>query len=197
MSQLNIGIIVGSTRPGRIGRLVGDWVQANASHSDVTFELVDLHNFNLPLLEEMYPMGAGNYSGAAANAWAQKISEFDGFIFVTAEYNHSVPGALKNAIDYVNAEWANKAAGIISYGSMGGVRAAEHLRQIMGELKIADVRQTVMLSLFTDFTGIGTEDVSFTPAAQHTDELETLVSELTAWAGALRQVRVDSEEVAA
>ncbi|MDL9978897.1 NADPH-dependent FMN reductase [Microbacterium sp. ASV49] len=199
MSDLNIGIIVGSTRPGRIGHFVGDWVKANAAAPGVNFEVVDLHDYKLPLLEEMFPMGAGNYAGAAANAWAHKIAEFDGYIFVTGEYNHSIPAALKNALDYVKFEWQNKAAGIVSYGSMGGVRAGEHLRQVLGELSVADVHQHVMFSIFTDFTGFGTADVEFTPAEIHKAELDAQVSELVSWAGALRQVRelAADEQVAA
>ncbi|QEE60238.1 NAD(P)H-dependent oxidoreductase [Salinibacterium sp. dk2585] len=197
MSDLKIGIIVGSTRPGRLGRMVGDWVEANAAAEGVEFELVDLHDYKLPLLEEAYPAGAGNYQGDAANAWASKIGEFDGYLFVTGEYNHSIPGALKNALDYVAAEWNNKAAGIVSYGSMGGVRAGEHLRQVLGELQIADVRQHVMLSLFTDFSGMAEGAPAFTPAENKAEELQTQVSQVVAWANALRAVRVAQETVAA
>lgn len=197
MSELNIGIIVGSTRPGRLGPLVGQWVQQHAASTGARFELVDLDDFKLPLTDEPWAVGAGNYTGDAANAWASKLAEFDGFIFVTAEYNHSVPAALKNAIDYVNAEWNNKSAGIVSYGSMGGVRAGEHLRQILGELQVADVRQTVMFSLFTDFTGIMDGTPAFAPAEQKTAELQTLVDQVVTWGRALREVREDSERLAA
>ncbi|MBF0672366.1 MAG: NAD(P)H-dependent oxidoreductase [Salinibacterium sp.] len=197
MSDLKIGIIVGSTRPGRLGRMVGDWVEANASAPGVEFELVDLHDYKLPLLEEAFPAGAGNYQGDAANAWASKVAEFDGYLFVTGEYNHSIPGALKNALDYVNAEWNNKAAGIVSYGSMGGVRAGEHLRQVLGELQVADVRQHVMFSLFTDFSGMAEGAPAFTPAENKAEELQTQVSQVVAWANALRSVRVSQETIAA
>lgn len=197
LSDLKIGIIVGSTRPGRIGAGVGDWVAANAAAQGVEFELVDLHDYKLPLMEEPFPAGAGNYQGAAANAWASKLAEFDGYIFVTGEYNHSIPGALKNAIDYVKGEWANKAAGIVSYGSMGGVRAGEHLRQIFGELQIADVRQHVMFSIFTDFTGFGTAECTFTPAENKAEELRAQIDQIVDWAGALKTLRVTDEAIAA
>jgi NAD(P)H-dependent FMN reductase len=199
MTDLNIGIIVGSTRPGRVGHLVGEWVKANASARGASFEVVDLHDYKLPLLEESFPAPAGSYAGAAANAWAHKIDEFDGYIFVSGEYNHSIPAALKNALDYVKGEWANKSAGIASYGSMGGVRAGEHLRQVLGELQVADVRQHVMFSLFTDFAGFGTADVTFTPADMKVAELDTLVEQVVSWAGALRPVRefADEEQAAA
>jgi NAD(P)H-dependent FMN reductase len=194
MSDLKIGIIVGSTRPGRVGRFVGDWVKANARAEGVEFELVDLHDFKLPLMEEAFPAGAGNYQGAEANAWATKVGEFDGYLFVTGEYNHSIPGALKNALDYVSAEWNNKAAGIISYGSMGGVRAGEHLRQVLGELQVADVQKHVMFSLFTDFAGMMEGNPSFTPADNKAAELQQQVDQVVAWAESLRTVRVGDEE---
>ena len=106
-------------------------------------------------------------------------------MFVTPEYNHSIPGALKNALDHLRNQWWDKPAGIISYGSIGGARAAEHLRTILGELKIADVRQHVMFSLFTDFS-----EGAFTPAeAQKLPELNQQILEITNWAKALKSVR--------
>src|SRR6185503_3412075 len=101
--------------------------------------------------DEPVPPSMGQYSQPHTHAWAQKIESFDGFVFVTPEYNHSTSGALKNAIDFLYAEWNNKAAGFVSYGSVGGARAAEHLRLVMGELQVADVRAQVALSLYTDF----------------------------------------------
>jgi len=198
VTDLTIGIIVGSTRPGRVGHLVGDWVKANATAPGVTFELVDLHDYKLPLLEESFPSPAGSFAGAEANKWAHKVDEFDGYIFVVGEYNHSLPAAIKNALDYVKFEWANKSAGIVSYGSIGGARSAEHLRQIFGELQVADVRQQVMFSLFTDFAGFGTAEVAFTPADMKVAELDTLVEQVVSWGGALRSVReLAAEEQAA
>ena len=189
MTNLKIAIIVGSTRPGRIGPLVGNWVRDNVASPGVDFELLDLQDYNLPLLEEPFAMGAGNYAGAEANAWAGKLDEFDGFIFVTAEYNHSIPAPLKNAIDYVKNEWANKSAAIVSYGSMGGVRAAEHLRQVLGELQ--------MLSIFTAFTGLAEGTPELHPAAAKTQELAVLVEQLVDWGRALRGLREQSERIAA
>lgn len=84
-------------------------------------------------------------------AWAAKVASFDGYVFVTPEYNHSAPGALKNAIDFLYTEWNNNAAGFVSYGSGGGTRTVEHLKSVMAELQTADVRTQVALSLFTDF----------------------------------------------
>ena len=193
MSEVRIGIIVGSTRPGRKGAEVGEWVRAHSHADGVDFELVDLADFSLPMLDEAAPASMGNYANDHTKVWAAKVDEFDGFIFVTPEYNHSLPGSLKNALDFVGAEWYNKAAGIVSYGSMGGVRANEHLRQILAELQIADVRQNVLLSIYTDWEQFTT----FAPAVQHRGELDLLVQQVVSWARALKPLRVGVEAKAA
>src|SRR6187401_1074680 len=150
--MLRIGIILGSTRPGRNGEAVAKWVCGIAQkRSDAGFELVDIADFNLPLLDEPVPPSMGQYSKPHTKAWAAKIGSFDGYVFVSPEYNHGISGALKNAIDFLFAEWNNKAAGFVSYGGASGARAVEQLRLVLGELQIADVRAQVMLSLFTDF----------------------------------------------
>ncbi len=140
--MLRIAIIIGSTRPGRKAAAVADWVNEIAgSRDDATFELVDLADYDLPHLDEPVPAAMGpSYTQPHTRAWAARIASFDGFIFVTPEYNHSITGALKNAIDYLYVEWHNKAAGFVSYGLTGGTRAVEHLRLIMSELQIAHVR---------------------------------------------------------
>src|SRR6059058_248325 len=150
--MIKIAIILGSTRPNRNGEAVAKWVYEVAKkRSDAEFELVDIKDFNLPLLDEPVPPSMGQYSKSHTKTWAAKIDTFDAYVFVTPEYNHGTSGALKNAIDFLFAEWNNKAAGFVGYGSAGGVRAVEHLRLVMGELQVADVRAQVMLSLFTDF----------------------------------------------
>src|SRR6185437_3347359 len=93
--------------------------------SDAEFELVDLLDFNLPLLDEPMPPSLGQYTKPHTKAWAAKVDSFDAYVFVTPEYNHGIPGALKNALDFVYREWNNKAAGFVSYGSANGVRAVE------------------------------------------------------------------------
>jgi NAD(P)H-dependent FMN reductase len=184
--MINIGIILGSTRPNRNGEAVAKWVFENAKkRSDARFELVDLKTFNLPLLDEPIPPSMGQYSKEHTKAWAAKISSFDAFVFVTGEYNHSVPGALKNAIDFIFAEWNNKVAGFVGYGSVGGSRSIEHLRQIMGEIMVADVRAQVLLSLFTDFENYSV----FKPAAMHEGTLNTMLDQVIAWGGALKTLR--------
>ncbi|WP_313587197.1 NAD(P)H-dependent oxidoreductase, partial [Exiguobacterium sp.] len=146
MEKLNIGIILGSTREGRLSPQVGNWVKQLADQrGDANYTILDIADYKLPLLGEK----DADASGAAA--WSKDVAAQDGFVFIVQEYNHSIAASLKNALDYLRVEWNNKAAGIVSYGSVGGARAAEHLRGILGELLIADVRVHPALSLFTDF----------------------------------------------
>lgn len=181
-----VAIITGSTRPGRVNRQVADWVLENTkSVSGATFELVDINDFNLPLLDEAYPAAYQNYSQDHTKKFAAKIAEFDAYIFVVAEYNHTVAPALTNAISYLNAEFNNKAAGIVSYGSAMGVRAAEHLRGVLSELQIAHVQRTVMFSLFTDFE----EFSAFKPTEINASQLQPMIEQLLPWAEALKTVR--------
>ncbi len=192
-----IAIIVGSTRPGRNGAAVAEWVHDYAkTRNDAEYELLDLEQFDLPLLDEPVPASMGMYSKDHTKAWAAAVASFDGFVFVTPEYNHAPSGALKNAIDFVYAEWNNKAAGFVGYGSVGAVRAVEQLRLIAAELQIATVRAQVALNLATDF-----EDYSrFTPGQQHQANLDALFDQLLAWTRALESVRADDdadEEIAA
>lgn len=185
--MMKLGIIIGSTRPGRKAEAVARWVHGIAGkRSDAHFELVDIKDFNLPLLDEAVPPLMGQYSHAHTKAWAAKIASFDAFVFVTPEYNHGTSGALKNAIDYLFAEWNNKAAGFVSYGSAGGARAVEHLRLVMGELKVADVRAQVMLSLFTDFENFSI----FKPDTRHEKSVNAMLDEVIAWGSALKTLRV-------
>lgn len=178
--MLKIGIILGSTREGRLSPQVGEWVKKVAEkRSDADYEVIDIADFKLPLLGEL----GGDASGATA--WSQRVAACDGFVFIVAEYNHSITGALKNALDYLREEWNNKAAGIVSYGSVGGARAAEHLRGILGELLVADVRVHPALSLFTDFEN-GT---TFKPKEVQADSVNQMLDQLIPWAMALKTIR--------
>ena len=188
--MLKVQIIVGSTRPGRKSEAVARWVLAQAqaqARTDAVFELVDLADFKLPLFDEPGPPARGNYLHAHTQAWSQKIAQADAFVFVTPEYNHSIPGALKNALDYLYREWNNKAAGFVAYGGVGGARAVEQLRLILGELEVASVRNAVHLSLMTDFEGFTT----FKPDPRHEKALKAMLDQLIAWGGALQPLRQD------
>ncbi len=182
-----IGIIIGSTRPGRNAPKVAQWVYDIAKNrTDAQFELVDLADYNLPLYDEPVPPSMStSYANEHTRKWSEKIASLDGFIFVTPEYNRATSGALKNAIDFLYEEWNNKAAGFVSYGSFLGARAVENLRLIMGELQIADVRAQVGLSLFTDFENFS----EFKPGEHHNDSVQALLDQVVAWSRALKTVR--------
>ena len=184
--MIKLGIIIGSTRPGRNGEAVARWVYEIAQkRSDAQFELVDLQDFNLPLLDEPVPPSMGQYSKQHTKDWAAKVDSFDGFVFVTPEYNHGTSAALKNAIDYLYREWNNKAAAFVGYGSAGGTRAVEHLRLVMGELMVADVRAQVQLSLYTDFENFKV----FKPDARRAESVNTMLDQLVSWSTALKSLR--------
>ena len=184
--MIRIGIIIGSTRPGRNGEAVANWVFEIAKKSgNAEYELVDIADFNLPVYDEPIPPSMGDYSKPHTKAWSAKIASFDGFVFVTPEYNRATSGALKNAIDFLYKEWNNKAAGFVGYGSFLGSRAVENLRLIMGELQIADVRAQVGLSLFTDFENFSV----FKPGAHHEQSVNTMLDQVVAWSGALKTLR--------
>jgi NAD(P)H-dependent FMN reductase len=189
--MLKVAIIIGSTRPGRKAEDVARWVHGIAARrGDAVFEIVDIAAFDLPLLDEAYPPSMGQYAQPHTHAWAEKIAAFDAFVFVTPEYNHSTSGALKNAIDYLFREWNDKAAGFVGYGSTGGTRAVEHLRGIMGEIKVADVRAQVALSLFNDFENFTT----FKPQPSQDAAVEAMLNDLIRWGRALQAMRLETSE---
>jgi NAD(P)H-dependent FMN reductase len=188
-NMIRIAIILGSTRPNRNGAQVADWVSSvAATRTDADFELIDLRDHQLPHLDEPLSPLLGRYQNAHTQAWARTIARFDGFVFVTAEYNHGLPGSLKDAIDYLGAEWANKAAGIVSYGVAGGTGAAFQLRQICGQLGIADVSQQLPLNLRFEFENYSV----FKSTAAHAVGLNTLLDQLIAWSTALAPLRAVS-----
>ena len=144
MSLPKIALIIGSTRTTRFADLPAQWMLAQAqARTDMTVELVDLRDYNLSFFNEMASNAYMPSSDASAVAWQKKMAEFDGYIFVVAEYNHSITAALKNALDQAYVEWAHKPMAAIAYGSMGGARALEHLRCIAVELQMVPVRNAV------------------------------------------------------
>ena len=180
-----IAIILGSTRPERKGEVVADWVVKQAAGRPATYDLIDLRDHPLPLLDEPVPPSMGQYTNDHTKAWAEVVAPYDGYVFVTPEYNHSTSGVLKNAIDYLYAEWNNKACAFVGYGSLGGARAIEHLRAIASELQMADVRQQVALSLATEFENYSV----FSPGGYNLPALTTLLDQVVAWSIALAPLR--------
>ena len=178
-SNVKIAIVLGSTRVGRVSPSVGVWYQEIANRlGSATYDILDVKEFALPFLGE-----SENQENVIR--WNQELAKYDGFVFITPEYNHSIPAVMKNALDNAKDAWINKAAAIVSYGSAGGARAAEHLRGILGELQIADVRQHILLTLFNDFENFSV----FKPLAVHEQNIKVQLAQLENWASALKQLR--------
>jgi len=189
--MINVAIIVGSTRPGRKSLDVANWVFDIArSREDAKFEVVDIAEYDLPLLDEVMPPAMGQYAMPHTKKWAAKVGEFDAYIFVTPEYNHSMPAALKNAIDYLYQEWNDKAAGFVGYGLVGGARSVEQLRLVLGELKVADVRAQVSLSIYDDFENFSV----FKPGDHQSVAAVAMLDDLGDWARALQTLRSTGRE---
>ena len=184
--MVRIAIVIGSTRPGRNCENVARWVEGIArQRADAEFELVDIADFHLPLLDEPIPPSMAQYTQPHTKAWSEKIATFDGYVFVTGEYNHGMPGALKNALDYLYREWNNKAAGFVGFGGAGGTRAVEQLRLVTAELQVATVRAQGSLSLFDDFENYTT----FKPRPDREAGVTAMLDQLVAWSGALQGLR--------
>lgn len=181
-----IAIITSTTRPGRKSLAVANWVKELAdSHGNAEYTVVDIADFNLPVMDEPNPPAMQQYTRNHTKAWSAEISKYDGYIFVAAEYNHAATPALTNALSFLKNEFANKAAGFVSYGSVGGARAVENLRLIMAELQVATVRTGTYLSLFEDFENFTT----FTPRDMHEATVKETLDQVVAWSGALSALR--------
>lgn len=192
--MVTIKILTGSTRPGRFNRQVADWVfrQTQKYDDETKFELVDIADLHLPLLDESIPPSQGKYEKEHTKKWAHIVDEADGFIIIAPEYNHSVPGALKNAIDYLYAEWNFKPVTFVSYGSAaGGSRSVEHLRAIAGELKMYDLREQLLLpNYWNDLNEQGEYKFSKEQESQLNTQLESVVF----WANAMKPAREDLKD---
>lgn len=174
---VRVGIVVGSIRHGRKGGKIGEWVLAQArERGDAGFRLIDLAEYDLPLLTaETLPAAANReYDSEQRQRWGRNIDACDAFVFVTAEYNHGVPGAFKNAVDCLGPEWVDKPVGFVSYGSMGGVRAVEQWRQILANFDMLDVRTQVSISTFDEFDDEG----AFVPEASRRKQLDGMLDKI-------------------
>lgn len=185
--MVKIGIIIGSTRDGRVSIQVADWVKSfTTDRTDAEFEIIDIKDYNFEEFNNLPPgMLNREYGAENVTEWSQKVDELDGFIFVTPEYNKSISPSLKNAIDHLGPEWHNKAAGSVSYGSTLGVGATMALRQILSNLNIAVVTPFGALSLFTDFENMS----EFKPGEYHNDSIEATIDQVVLWAKAMKTIR--------
>ncbi|WP_368645266.1 NADPH-dependent FMN reductase [Alkalibacterium putridalgicola] len=190
---MKIGIILGSIREGRVNEDVAKWVKKTAENytQELEFELVDLKKYDLPVFAEPASPAYTDdlVEKEKQRPWSEKLDSLDGYIFVTPEYNHGMSSALKNGLDFVYNELNDKAAGIVSYGSAGGVRSAEQLRTVLSEFQVAHVRTHPALSLFYDWN-----DEGLNPSDAQKDAVETMLYQLTYWAEAMKSVREKKAE---
>jgi NAD(P)H-dependent FMN reductase len=196
VSQPILQVVVGSTRPGRTGLAVARWVQQLAeAHGGFDVELVDLGEVALPVFDEPHHPRLRQYTHAHTRAWSAIVDRADAFVFVTPEYNHSFPAALKNALDYLNVEWADKAAGLVSYGGVSaGLRAATALKPVLTALRMVPVVEAATIPFAQQFL---TPDGGFVPNEQLTAGGTAMLDELLRLTTALRPLRQVAEEPAA
>jgi len=191
MSEQNvkIAVIVGSTRPNRVGRTIGDWAIANLPKANgATYDLIDLKEENIPFLNEPESPSTGNYQLESSKRWSEKIRDYDGYIWVTSEYNHGYSAPLKNAIDSLYAEWGKKPVAFVGYGGMGGARAIEQLAQVAAQLNMAPLSSTShtvrILDVWSAIDENGQIKQEFVRGS-----FEKLENELVWWATILKQAR--------
>jgi NAD(P)H-dependent FMN reductase len=190
MSQLRIGIVLGSTRVGRFADRPAEWLLALANRrGDAAYELVDLRDYPMPFFDAPKSPLREPPANEVARRWARKVGELDGFVFVTSEYNHSIPAVLKNALDFVYAEFNRKPASFVGYGNAGGARAIEQLRLMLVELQVAPLRNAVHIGR-EDFVGMLLHGKTFADYPHIDHAAATMLDELLWWSEALRARRV-------
>jgi len=196
MQKPRIGIVMATTREGRFGDKPARWIYDIASkREDLEFEILDLRDYPLPLFDEPRSPAYGASERPEVQRWAAKIASLDGFLFVTAEYNRSVPAALKNALDYAYYEWNRKPAAILGYGPLGAARAAEHLRLIAVELQMAPTRAGIHIA--TDaFMSVYMGQKELTEFEHLAPSAKATLDELAWWTHALKAARDATEEEA-
>ena len=189
MAKLNIAVIISTTRASRFGHKPAQWIKDIASQrDDMEVDIVDLRDFPMPFFDEVASNAWAPSQSAVAQRWQKKIAEYDGYVFVTAEYNHSISAALKNALDYAYPEWNKKAAAFVGYGSVGAARAIEQLKLITAELQLATVRAGIYIQ-GADFMAVWKEgkDIASIPYLQ--SGAKDLLDQLAWWANALKAAR--------
>lgn len=198
MSKPRIGIIIGATREGRFGDKPANWLLEIASRrSDASFELIDLRDFPLPHFDEPGSPAYGPLDNPDAQRWQARLAEFDGFVFVTPEYNRSITGVLKNALDYAYGEWNRKAAAFVGYGPIGASRAIEHLRNMAVELQMAPTRTGVHITM-DPYLAVAKGEKSLADFGYLNEGADATLTELVWWTNALKTARAaDSSRAAA
>ena len=196
MSKPRIAIVIGTTRAARFGHKPAQWVKdIAAQRDDMETEIVDLRDFPMPFFDEVASNAWAPTQNPVGQRWQKKIAEFDGYIFVTAEYNHGIPASLKNALDYAYPEWNKKAAAFVGYGAVGGARAIEHLRLVAAELQLATVRAAVYIQ-GADFMAVWKEGKDLKDIGYLQAGVKDMLDQLLWWTKALKTAR-DAVSVAA
>jgi NAD(P)H-dependent FMN reductase len=189
MSKLKIAIIVGTTRAARFGHKPAQWIfDIAAKRGDIDVELIDLRDFPLPFFDEVASNAWAQTQNEVGVRWQRKVAEFDGYVFVTAEYNHGIPAVLKNALDYAYPEWNRKAAAYVGYGAVGGARAVEQLRLISIELQLAPTRTGVHIQ-GADFMAVMRQGKPFSELEYLKPNADSMLDELVWWSSALKAAR--------
>jgi NAD(P)H-dependent FMN reductase len=191
MTKPKIAIVISTTRSARFGEKPALWIHGvAATRTDMVVELIDLRDFPMPFFDEIASNAWSPSGNDVARRWQAKVAEFDGYIFVTAEYNRSIPAVLKNALDYANPEWNRKPAAFVGYGSVGAARSIEHLRLMCIELQMAPTRNSVHIQ--------GADFMAVWQGGQEIQELEYLqtgaaamLDELAWWTHALVAARAN------
>jgi NAD(P)H-dependent FMN reductase len=189
VSKPKIAIILSTARAARFGHKAGQWLFDIAKQrTDMEFELVDLRDHPLPFFDEIASNAWVPTKNAEGVRWQKKVGHYDGYIFVTAEYNHGVPAVLKNALDFAYPEWNKKPAAFFGYGALGAARAVEQLRLIAIELQLAPTRSAVHLA-GADFMAALREGKPISEIAYLKPTADALLDELAWWANALKTAR--------
>jgi len=189
MSNPRVGIVVSTTREGRFGPRVAEWVTEIATRrAEFDFEIIDLRDYPMPFFNEPASPAYAPPKDEVAQRWTAKVAELDGFIFVTAEYNHGLPAVLKNALDYAYAEFNRKPAAFVGYGGVGGARAVEQLRLVVIELQMAPLRFAVHIG-GADFFGMLMHGKDFADSPHLEPTVGPMLDDLTWWTRTLKAAR--------
>ena len=196
MAKVKIAVIVSTTRAARFGHKPAQWIAAIASQrDDMVVEVVDLREYPMPFFDEVASNAWVPSENEVAQRWQKKVGEFDGYIFVSAEYNRGVPAVLKNALDYAYPEWNNKPAAFVDYGSVGAARAIEQLRLIAIELQMAPIRTGVHIQ-GADFMAVWKDGKDLKGITYLEAGVKDMLDQLVWWTRALKTAR-DQDKIAA
>lgn len=186
--KLKIAVIIGSTRPNRAGHHVAKWFLEQVKDAEnMQFDLIDLAEEKLPFLHEPEVPSTGNYQIESTKKWSEKIASYDGYVFVTPEYNHGYPATLKNAIDTIYSEWQKKPVAFVGYGVMGAVRSIEQLVQVTAQIGMVPIPYAAV-NIIESYATVD-EHGSIKPTAIKGSGTDKLVKELTWWAKLLKPAR--------